>query len=62
MKCVSCTPGFGWFKLLKEEREETENDPHSGRPSKSATDETSRKCGTLIKQELVNLFTQLQRL
>ncbi|KAJ8947060.1 hypothetical protein NQ318_019954 [Aromia moschata] len=38
-ECLFCTHVFEWFKLFKEGRETTEDDPRPGRPSMLKTDE-----------------------
>ncbi|KAJ8941799.1 hypothetical protein NQ318_015924 [Aromia moschata] len=48
---LSRTQIFVWFKRFKEGRETTEDDPCSGRPSTSKTDENIEKNGKLIRKD-----------
>ncbi|KAJ8954951.1 hypothetical protein NQ318_000381 [Aromia moschata] len=50
-ECVSRTQVFEWFKLFKEGRETTKDDPSPGRPSASKTDENIEKIGKLIRED-----------
>ncbi|KAJ8941705.1 hypothetical protein NQ318_023301 [Aromia moschata] len=44
------TQVFEWFKLFKEGRETTEDDPRPGRPSTSKMDENDEKIGKFIRE------------
>ncbi|KAJ8946730.1 hypothetical protein NQ318_020824 [Aromia moschata] len=51
-ECLSRTQVFEWFtKRFKVGRETTEDDPLTGRPSTSKTDENIEKIGKLIRED-----------
>jgi len=50
VECLSRTQVLEWFKGLKEEREEIEDDQRSGRPSTSKTDANIEKVGEIFRQ------------
>ncbi|KAJ8943649.1 hypothetical protein NQ318_005651 [Aromia moschata] len=50
-ECLSRIRVFEWFKQFKEGRETIEDDPRTGRPSTSKTDENIEKIGKLIRED-----------
>ncbi|XP_025266745.1 protein GVQW3-like [Camponotus floridanus] len=49
-ECLSRTQVFEWCKRFKEGREMTEDDPRSGRPLTSKTEDNIEKIGKLIRE------------
>ncbi|KAJ8936018.1 hypothetical protein NQ318_013118 [Aromia moschata] len=50
-ECSSRTQVYKWFKLFKEERETTEEDPHPGPPSTSKKEENIEEISKLIRED-----------